>query len=109
MDAWKLDNFRKISTKEFTFNNGRFDAHLAILCLDKFLVSQDLDTRGGRIEVATLIHKLSDHSPLVLTIWGQLVVPGKLNHYFDSSLLGDEKGRAAMLSSLGWGITQAHK
>jgi hypothetical protein len=55
MDAWKLDNFRKMSAKEFTFDNGRSGAWSAVPCIDKFLVSQDLDSRGGRIEAATLI------------------------------------------------------
>jgi exonuclease III len=67
-DAWKLDNFWKMSTKEFTFNNGRSNARSVVSHIDKFLVSQDLDTRGGRIKVTTLVHKRSDHSPLVLTI-----------------------------------------
>jgi hypothetical protein len=39
MDAWKLDNFRKMSTKEFTFNNERSGAGSAISHIDKFLVS----------------------------------------------------------------------
>jgi len=67
-DAWKLDIFRKMSKKESTFDNGRSKAHLAVLRIDKFLVSQDLDMKGGRIEVTTSIHKPSNHSPLVLTV-----------------------------------------
>jgi exonuclease III len=72
MDAWKLDKFQKMSTKEFTFDNKRSGACSAISCIDKFLVSQQLDSIGGRIEMATSIRKFSDHSPLVLSIWGQL-------------------------------------
>ncbi len=30
MDAWLLDNFRKMSAKEFTFDNGRSGAHLVV-------------------------------------------------------------------------------
>jgi hypothetical protein len=70
MDAWKLDSFWKMSIKEFTFDNGRSGMRSAISRRNKFFVSQDLDSRGGRIEVATLIRKFSDHSPLVLSIWG---------------------------------------
>jgi exonuclease III len=81
MDAWKLDNFPKMSAKEFTFDNERSGVRLGISHIDKFLVSQDLDSKGGRIEVATSIRKFSDHSPLVLTIWGQLTIPNKLSHY----------------------------
>jgi hypothetical protein len=33
------------------------------LHIDKFLISQDLDSRGGRIEAATSIWKCLDHSP----------------------------------------------
>jgi hypothetical protein len=99
MDTWKLDSFRKMSVKEFTFNNGRSGVHLTISGIDKFLVCQDLDSRGGRIEAATSIQKFSNHSPLVLSIWGQRAIPNKLFHYFDSSLLEDEKGRAEMLQA----------
>jgi hypothetical protein len=96
MDAWQLDSFQKMSTKEFTFDNERSGAHSTISHIDKFLVSQDLDLRGGKIEVATLIRKFSDHSPLVLSIWGQPDLPDKLSHYFHSSLLKDEKGKVEM-------------
>jgi hypothetical protein len=81
------------------FNNGRSNAHLAISHIDKFLVSQDLDSRGGRIEAATSIRKFLDHSPLVLSIWGQSTIPDKSFHYFYSSLLEDEKGRVEMLQA----------
>jgi hypothetical protein len=57
MDAWKFDNFRKMSAKEFTFYNGTSGANSAVLCIDKFFVSQDLDSRGRRIEAAILIRK----------------------------------------------------
>jgi predicted ATPase len=66
MDTWLLDNFRKMSTKEFTFDNGRSDAHSAISCIDKFFISQDLDSRGRRIEAAASIRKW-------LEVWGHLL------------------------------------
>jgi hypothetical protein len=68
MDAWKFDNFRKMSAKESTFNNGRSSACLAVSCIDKFFISQDLDSKGGRIEATTSIRKFSEHFPLVLSI-----------------------------------------
>jgi hypothetical protein len=46
-DAWKLDNFRKMSKKEYTFDNGRSRARLGVSCIDKFIVFEDLDTWGG--------------------------------------------------------------
>lgn len=69
-DAWCSDNFRKMSKKAFTFDNGRFGAYSAISRIDKFMVSQDLDSRGGRIESTITIRKFSDHSPLIISIWG---------------------------------------
>jgi hypothetical protein len=99
MDTWKLDNFRKMSAKEFTFDSGKFSAHSVISCIDKFLVSQDLDSRGGRIEAATSIQKFSDHSLLVLSIWGQPTILDKPSHYFDSSVLEDEKRKVEMLQA----------
>ncbi len=55
MDAWKFDNFQKMSATEFTFDNIRSSAGSAVSRIDKFFVSQDLDLRGGRIEAATSI------------------------------------------------------
>jgi predicted ATPase len=46
LDAWTLDNFRKMSKKEYTFDNGRKGRGSAVSRIDKFLVSQELDTRG---------------------------------------------------------------
>jgi hypothetical protein len=86
-----------MSAKEFTFDNERSGAHLVVLRINKFLVSQDLDYRGTRIKAATLIQKFMDHFPLVLSIWGQPTILDKLSHYFDSSLLEDEEGKAEML------------
>jgi hypothetical protein len=99
MDAWKFESFRKMSAKEFTFNNGKFGARSTILRINKFLISQDLNSRGGKIETATLIQKFSDHSPLVLSIWGQPAIPDKSSHYLNSSLLENEKRRAEMLQA----------
>jgi hypothetical protein len=97
MDAWKLNSFRKMSAKEFTFDNGRSSARLAVSCINKFFISQDLDSRGGKIEATISIRKFSHHSPVVLSIWGELAIIDKLSHYFDSSLLEDEKRRTKML------------
>jgi exonuclease III len=69
-DAWCLDSFRKMSKKAFTFDNGRLGANSAISRIDKFMVSQDLDSKGGRIESAITIRKFSDHSSLIISIWG---------------------------------------
>ncbi len=88
-----------MSAKEFTFDNRRFNAGSGVSRINKFLVSQDLDSRGRRIEAATSIQKFSDHSTLVVSIWGQPAILDKLFHYFDSSLLEDEKGRAEMLQA----------
>jgi len=98
-DAWKLESFLKMSTKEFTFTNGRSYTRLAVLCINKFLVSQDLNSRGEKIEAATSIRKFSNHSPLVLCIWGQPTIPNKPSHYFDFSLLKDGKKKVEMLQA----------
>jgi exonuclease III len=57
-----------MSKKQFTFDNGRKGRGSAVSRIDKFLVSQELDARGGRIEAAPSIRRISDHLPLVLTI-----------------------------------------
>jgi endonuclease/exonuclease/phosphatase family metal-dependent hydrolase len=46
-DAWCSNSFRKMSKKAFTFDNGRLGANSAISKIDKFMVSQDLDSKGG--------------------------------------------------------------
>jgi endonuclease/exonuclease/phosphatase family metal-dependent hydrolase len=98
-DAWKLDSFRRMSKKEFTFDNGRKGQGAAVSRIDKFLVSQELDSRGGRIEAAPSIRSISDHSPLVLTIWGRLAAPPKSSTFFDTTLLTEEATRSALLEA----------
>jgi exonuclease III len=84
-DAWRLDNFRKLSRKEFTFDNGRPGASLAVSRIDKFLVSQSVEERGGRIKASSLVRKLSDHSPFVILVWGkQQEAPGNRISFFAS-------------------------
>jgi len=46
-DTWRLDNFRKLSKKEFTFDNSCTGASSAMSRIDKFLVSQSMEERGG--------------------------------------------------------------
>jgi len=103
-DAWTLDSFRKMSKKEFTFDNGRKGQGLAVSRIDKFLVCQKLDARGGRIEAAPSIRRISDHSPLVLTIWGRTSAPPTPATYFDIALLKEEDSRSALLNA--WTGTQ---
>jgi hypothetical protein len=50
VDAWRLDSFCKMSKKEYTYDNGRSRARSAVSQIDKFLVSQDIDERGGKIK-----------------------------------------------------------
>jgi len=98
-DAWRQDSFRKLTKKEFTFDNGRAGATSAVSKIDKFMISQSLEERGGRIEAAASVRKLSDHSPLVITIWGQHSTPNNPSRHFDIALLSDEKSRKEMLQA----------
>lgn len=98
-DAWGLDNFRKMSKKNFTFDNGRSGPQAAVSRIDKFMISQGIEERGGRLEAAASIRKLIDHSPLIIKIWGSLPPPDKKSHYFDASLLGEEKLRMELLKA----------
>jgi hypothetical protein len=41
IDAWTLNSFRKMSKKEYTFDNGRKGQGSAVSQIDKFLVSQE--------------------------------------------------------------------
>jgi hypothetical protein len=92
-----MDNFRKMTKKGYTFDNGRSGPGSAVSRIDKFLVSQELDSRRGRIEAAPSIRRLSDHSPLVMTIWGRTTAPHTTSLYFDTSLLREEESRMALL------------
>ncbi len=104
LDAWTLDSFRKMSKKEYTFDNGRKGQGSAVSRIDKFLVSQELDARGGRIEAAPSMRKISDHSPLVITICGRSSPPPTAATYFDTTLLREDMSRAALLDA--WKGTQ---
>ncbi|CAN5959539.1 unnamed protein product [Sphagnum jensenii] len=55
--------------------------------------------RGGRIETAASVRKLSDHSPLVMTVWGNQPPPENPPHYFDISLLAEEELRKEMVAA----------
>jgi len=79
-------------------------ASSAVSRIDKFLVSQELDSRGGRIEAAPSIRKITDHSPLVLTVLGRTSAPPKTATYFDTTLLKEDGCRAALLEA--WESTQ---
>jgi hypothetical protein len=99
-DTWRQDSFRKLTMKEFTFDNERSGVGSAISRIDKFMVSQSLEERGGgRIEAAAFVRKLSDHLPLIITIWGQPSAPNSPPHYFDIALLKDKKNRKEMLEA----------
>jgi exonuclease III len=95
-DAWQLDSFRKITKKAFTYDNGRTGATSVVSRIDRFMVSQTLEVRGGRIEAAAPLRNLTDHSPLVMTIWGQHNAPISPSRYFDVSLLSEEGSRKEM-------------
>ncbi len=103
-DTWTLDSYKKMSKKEFTFDNGRKGQGSAVSRIDKFLVSQELDARGGRIEAAPSIRRISDHSPLVVTIWGRTPAPPTSATYFDIALLREADSRSALLDA--WTGTQ---
>jgi len=85
--------------KEFTFDNGRKGQGAAVSRIDKLMVSQELDSRGGKIEAAPSIRNIFDHSPLVLTIWGRPNAPPKLSTFFDTTLLTEEATRTALLEA----------
>jgi hypothetical protein len=90
-----------MSKKEYTFDNGRKGQGFAVSRIDKFLVSQELESRGGRIEAAPSIRKISDHSPLMLTIWGRTSAPPKTTTYFDITLLREDVSRERPFSMPG--------
>jgi len=88
-----------MSKKEYTFDNGRNGQGSNVSRIDKFLVSQELDSRGGRIKAAPSIRKIFDHSLLMLTVWGRTSAPPKTATYFDTTLLKEDVCRAALLEA----------
>jgi hypothetical protein len=106
MDAWTLDSFRKMTKKDYTFDNGRVGPRSAIFRIDKFLVSQEFDSKGGRIEVVPSIRRISDHSPLVMTIWGCTSALLTTAPYFDTSLFKEEESRTTLLEA--WEGASSH-
>ncbi|CAK9871707.1 unnamed protein product [Sphagnum jensenii] len=93
-DAWELDNFHKLTKKVFTFDNGQQGSSSTLSRIDKFLVSQLVEERGGRIVASTSVKKLTDHSPLTISIWGtHQTEHDNRTCYFDLSILGEERGR----------------
>jgi len=88
-----------MSKKAYTFNNERSRASSMVSRIDKFMVSQDLDSRGGRIESTISIKKFLDHSPLLISIWGQATDTGNPTRYFDTSMLEEAEGKATLLQA----------
>ncbi len=102
VDAWKLDSFRKMSKKEFTFDNGRAGVRSAVSRIDKFMISQDIEDRGGRIETAASVKKLSDHSPLIITVWGQHPPHEEPSTLLRHLTIGRRQGEKSNVGSMGW-------
>jgi exonuclease III len=98
-DAWRLDSFRKMSKKSFTFDNRRSGAQSPVSRIDKFMVSQGIEERGGRMEAAPSIRKLSNHSPFTITIWGHHPPPNNSTCFFDATVLNKEKGKMELLNA----------
>jgi hypothetical protein len=88
-----------MSKKAYTFNNGRSGSGTAVSRIDKYMISQGLESRGGRIEFVASIEKFSDHSPLFISIWGQATDPVIPSYYFDTSLLEDAEAKAELLQA----------
>jgi hypothetical protein len=63
------------------------------------MVSQTLKERGGRIEAAASVRKLTDHLPFAIIIWGQHNAPSSPSRFFDISLLSEERSRQEMLDA----------
>jgi hypothetical protein len=99
IDAWLLDSFHKQSEKEFTFDNGRTGRQSTVSRIDKFMVSQTVEERGGRIEVVASMRKLTDHSPVCIKIWGSLGPSQNTLGYFNVSLLSDKQRKKDMLEA----------
>jgi hypothetical protein len=88
-----------MSKKELSFDNGRAGRTSAISRIDKFMISQTIDERGGRIEAAASMRKFTDHSPLIIKIWGCHDAPKNTSSFFDVSLLSDKKRKKEMLEA----------
>jgi len=98
-DAWLLDSFHKQSEKEFTYDNGRAGRKSAVSRIDKIMISQTVEERGGRIEFTASMRKLTDHSPVCIKIWGSLDPSQNTLGYFDVFLLSDERRKKDMLEA----------
>lgn len=51
------------------------------------------------MEVVASIKKLSDHSPLIISIWGHHPPPDNLSRFFDVTTLNEEKGKSKLLKA----------
>jgi hypothetical protein len=88
-----------MSKKAYTFDNGRSGSGVAISRIDKYMISQGLESRGGRIESVASIKKILDHSPLLISIWGQATNPVNPSYYFDTSFLDEAETKAELLQA----------
>jgi hypothetical protein len=93
-----------MSKKAYTFDNGKSGSGTAVSRIDKYMISQGLESRGGRIKSAASIEKFSDHSLLLLSIWGQPTDPINPSYYFETSLLEDAEAKAELLQAWSGGL-----
>lgn len=55
-NIWGLDKYYKMLEKSYTFNNGKVGPHLVVSThINKFMVLVELDAKGGKIEIETLV------------------------------------------------------
>ncbi|CAK9866527.1 unnamed protein product [Sphagnum jensenii] len=98
-DAWRFDSFRKMTKKNFTFDNGRSETHSTVSRIDKFLVSQVIEERRGRMEAAASIRKFSDHSPFIIIVWGHHPALNNPPRFFNATMLSEENSKIEMLEA----------
>nr|PNR49067.1 hypothetical protein PHYPA_010963 [Physcomitrium patens] len=96
-DSFRADEFRKLSTKKFSWDNRRYAPGMICSRLDRFYLNHTLIQLGGQTSIWPSLTHVSDHAPVVLKIHQQ--------HFrtqnppaFNRHLLDDENEKTLLLA-----------
>jgi endonuclease/exonuclease/phosphatase family metal-dependent hydrolase len=67
-DVHRLDDFTRLSPKNFTWDNREAGANAIMTRIDRFYVSGQALDNGGSYGILPTIRHLSDHSPILLCL-----------------------------------------
>jgi hypothetical protein len=104
-DSYLLDEFRKMTTKRFTWDNRRDSPHMICSRLDRIYVDATIRELGGQVGIWNSIAHISDHAPVFLRL---RKTSAKLHRSmpFNRQLIHSAEGKGLLLAAWRAAITR---